>query len=153
MKKNKTIYFHGVPIAKEKDFRKFLMSNTTYGYFVSSYFDKNFKKEQCHRARRSFYDLLTIVNTYYPNISVGQLAYFLTTEMRCFLCYTIEKYVFHNVSIMQKDNLYIFNDSRYAKPPSKKDSDGISYNDIVRKANLYAKRNKLKLVKVFQKIK
>lgn len=90
-----------------KSWEKFLVSlfnkhddgdNDEY-YCVKTYYDKECTDKQCHVARRSIDDLLSILNTYYPTVTIEQLAYYLidkadTHGIKCFYCDDVEHIVF-----------------------------------------------------------
>lgn len=67
------------------------------GYSKETYYDPEFKHSQCKElSRRSFEDLLSISNTYFPNTTEEQLMQSLNSVgIRFYHCNDINKIVFH----------------------------------------------------------
>lgn len=104
-----------------------LLYNSHYlGYAHKTYSDKELTILQCKEARRSFYDLLEIVQTYFPQTTKEELAYRLLhmTGWSCFYCDNIKKLVF----VMDNDRFAARMGSKY--DVDYVDSTGICFNDI-----------------------
>lgn len=102
------------PIYSFKDLIKWGYSSKADRYylsdnFVSSYYDRELTKLQCKEARRSFEDLLSICNTYFPPVTEYQLAKHLYSLNKKYIklmyCPTIRKIVFKRDDIPRKFEL------------------------------------------------
>lgn len=94
-------------LKKQNTFEEYLKSgwekygngSQYFSLFPLTYEDKEKKIRQCHQARRSFEDLLEIVQTEYPTITEKEVAVFLIDACKRgylipSICPTIMKWVF-----------------------------------------------------------
>lgn len=44
------------------------------GFFKPTFYDKDFRKQQCHAGRRSFEDIVCLVKTYFPKATESSIA-------------------------------------------------------------------------------
>jgi len=92
-----------------KYFNKYSPTHYATGFFVPTYKNPACTIQQCHSARRSFKDLLTIVNTYYE-VSIEELANYLLRQtleggdMQLFMqyCNDVEEFVWRRTSVLSK---------------------------------------------------
>lgn len=95
--------------------------------FTKTFDDPEFKNLQCDNARRSFYDLLEICQTYFPKTKKERLAKILTKKYFSFYCKSTDLLVFM---------LYIrpgFEDLMGAIYTADfKDQTGLSYNKVLK---------------------
>lgn len=125
-------------LEKIKDIKDLILyhkSLSPIGYFNTTYFDKECTKQQCHSARRSFYDLLDICKTYFPKTTEEELAHFLVNEQNisCFYCRDIQKVVFY----FAMKSLVNFNRCGDKYNVNYKGKDQICYVDIVKMGENY----------------
>lgn len=103
--------------------------------FPITYSDAALTKKQCHKARRSFGDLVEISKTYFPDVTPGEVASLLIElDLCCFVCSDIEKLVFVN-----------YHDTKGCCADSIDDygvNDGYSYKDIINLSNKYKNKKK-----------
>lgn len=101
--------------------------------FVATYSDEECSYEECHEARRSFYDLLEIARTYFPNTTEKELAEAISKleNITCFICCDIEKYVFF-IDRNSNNNYNCFSNNLDRDVPT---VDGFSFNDFLNLLN------------------
>lgn len=135
---DKKIYFKNPCLDKGLiEFLHSLFSEYRYADFYSAvmtFKDKECTKVECRPARRSFQDIVKIVNTYYPNkYSLNRIAtsLYLMEDFLAFYCPDIQKHVF------MRDERRSTNKWKYslisARPADTVDSTGFSYTkDFIR---------------------
>jgi len=136
-------------IEKEKTLREFIIKLFTINGYLDrcnvTFLDKEMTKLECKVARRSFEDLLSIVNTVYENISENELAKTLfdlnknpeeTTKRRLciYYCNDITKWVFRFYDKKYLDNTLMY-DSNQTFIQNQKGSGKYSFKDIYKIAN------------------
>ena len=102
--------------------------------FVKTYSDKECTHTQCMMARRSFPDLVEIVQTYFPDASPNKVAHVLLNnpDLAAAFCPNIQRFVF------MKYKHYGYRDVYDGKVDENHvDSSGISYINIVKLAKEY----------------
>lgn len=100
--------------------------------FKQTFTDKYFTEEQCHIARRSFYDIVEICQTYFETTkeevarTLVDMVKDPTENFGCHICHDIHKvvFLFNKIIMSTKDNESV-------------ESDGLCYNDIVKLAEEY----------------
>jgi len=125
------IYFKGGDKATSiKDLLDKGFSVDQYGWykFLSTYKTNEFLVQECHVARRSYYDLFEICKTYFPDTTEEDfldtlLSMHVGGILTCVFCYDIKKVVW-------------FKHPNYLMGNYEKNTTGIddlSYNDIITK--------------------
>lgn len=71
-------------------------SQSSWGYFATTFLNANCTEQEDKQRRRSFDDLLVIARTYFPETTEEELAKVLTTTkgLRALFCNDIKKIVF-----------------------------------------------------------
>lgn len=116
------IYFRD-PVL-DKGLEEFLLSGFSYAInnqwfcFKETYDDPEFTLIQCHPARRSFLELVMIVNTYFPDVySEKEIAETIHSLEGLYImyCSDINKWVFMIDGTVSNKNIYNTTESNHQK--------------------------------------
>ncbi len=122
------------------DFLNDFLDNQPYSYsdmvcFRKTYYDEDCKEQQCHEARRSLLELFNVCKTYYPDVTLKEVAIEISKieYLFCRFCDDVEKWVFYKSQDLYYK--YISNvhtkDSIHYTRYSRKGCDGQSYDDYL----------------------
>lgn len=118
------IYFKNAE--KAKTVNQLLKLGYKTALFQETYKDVEYKNIQCKSARRSFYDLLEICQTYFPKTTEKTLAKLLTKKYFSFYCKTTDLLVF---MVFQKPGFNRLMSNVYDE--NYEDSTKLSYNKVL----------------------
>lgn len=114
------------------------------GQFVVTYLDPECKKQECHKANRSFGDLLLICKTYFPKTTERGLARTIfkmhdTIGLAATYCNTIDKVVFDAHSSYKEESI---DEGIYGDEYDERGEGTHSWNEIEQLAKSKIKKKK-----------